>query len=345
MANLTSIEWTDVSWQVTRGCSRVSPGCGGARGEGSCYAEGIASRFSGPGQVFEGFAVRGKGWTRKVSPLPQNLAEPLSWKKPRRVFVNSMSDLFHEDVPNEYIAAVFGVMAACPQHTFQVLTKRAERMAAWFEWLASARQPWPTQGPPGWLCHEHARRQAHGDVRWMRREDTWPLPNVWIGVSVEDQKRADERIPHLLRVPAAVRFLSCEPLIGPVDLGRVAFPDEGVAHLDALRGAYFCDGLNEPRRTPRIDWVIVGGESGLDARPFDLAWARSIVAQCREADVACFVKQLGARPEIEEGAWFARDARGVRADIPLALRDRKGGDMAEWPEDLRIRQWPAGGAR
>jgi hypothetical protein len=169
-----------------------------------------------------------------------------------------------------------------------------------------------------------------GPVQALLGYDTrWPLPNVWLGVSCEDQATADERIPVLLDTPAAVRFVSAEPLLGPVDLSHwlnipapEVFEDDPLAaHLmaEAIR-----DGQGDCRRG--IDWVIVGGESGPGARPFDLAWARALVGQCRDAGVACFVKQLGAQPQ-------------TRFDV-LHLDDRKGGDPAEWPEDLRVRQFP-----
>jgi protein gp37 len=304
----TSIEWTEKTWNPVRGCSRISPGCE------NCYAEEIAGRFSKPGLAFEGFATRegGRGrWTRKVALVDDALSAPMTWREPSRVFVNSMSDLFHESLSDVEIALVFAVMAKCPQHTFQVLTKRADRMRAWFERIEGGREG---EGP-------------------------WPLPNVWLGVSVEDQKRADERIPHLLQTPAAVRFLSCEPLLGDVDITL------GVAPSDACCGnAESCPDrsgacpYNGPRDAngdlTRIDWVVVGGESGHDARAFHVEWARSIVEQCRDANVAVFVKQLGAKPiRPPDGS---PDDNG---DI-ITLRSKKGGDPSEWPEDLRVREFP-----
>jgi protein gp37 len=169
--------------------------------------------------------------------------------------------------------------------------------------------------------------------------DGWPLSNVWLGTSVEDQKRADERIPHLLRCPARVRFLSCEPLVAPIDLTRIDYADppgsmrmvgQPKPHLDCLRG-YSHNG-----RHAQIDWVIVGGESGPTARPCDVEWIRSIVAHCRAARVACFIKQLGAFPVEYREVGTSKGG----AHAPMDLRDRKGGDMAEWPADLRVREWP-----
>lgn len=227
----SDIEWTDRVWNCLRGCAPVSPGC--AR----CYAMKQAHRFSGPGGAYEGLTKLGsKGpvWTGDVRLVPEKLDEPLRWRKPQKVFVNSMSDLFHDDVPDDFIAAVFAVMAACPQHTFQILTKRPERMRAWFQWVERSK-PGYWHGRSGVLfaALERAAGADLVDKAWARviagppadnlgdscHDPKWPLPNVLLGVSVEDQERADERIPLLLETPAAVRFLSVEPLLGPVDLG------------------------------------------------------------------------------------------------------------------------------
>ncbi len=328
----SSIEWTDVTWNPVRGCSRVSPGCE------HCYAEGMAARFSGPGLPYEGLARRaGNGeprWTGAVRLVPEHLADPLSWRKPRRVFVNSMSDLFHERLTNEQIAAVFGVMAAAPRHTFQVLTKRADRMRDWFEWVDKTKVDAGCSA--AMLCAEeacNAEFDGPGAARLLGLHPgsgaAWPLPNVWLGVSVEDQQRADERIPELLKTSAAVRFISAEPLLGPVQLSRWMRPMRIAAQRIATRmtaalGSEHVVISNESG----LDWVIVGGESGHGARPFDLAWARSIVADCEAANVACFCKQLGADP-----------IDGL-AGCSVRLRDRKGGDMAEWPPELRVREFP-----
>jgi protein gp37 len=214
MAQSSSIEWIEATWNPVTGCTKVSPGCK------HCYADRMAKRLQAMGQprYAEGFRLT----------LQEDLVElPLRWRKPRLIFVNSMSDLFHPDVPVDYIWRVFRVMEQAEQHQFQVLTKRAERLAE-----VSGSLPWP--------------------------------PNVWMGLSVET---ADYvwRIPHLVSVPAAVRFLSLEPLLGPLsDL--------------PLRG---------------IQWVIVGGESGPGARPMQATWVRDIRQQCREQDVAFFFKQWG----------------------------------------------------
>ena len=333
----TTIEWTDKTWNPVRGCRRVSPGCE------NCYAERVAHRFSGPGQPYAGLTVlgsKGPRWAGHAVTVPEKLDEPLRWRKPARVFVNSMSDLFHEDVPDSFIAAVFGVMASSPQHTFQVLTKRPERMRKWF-----ARQV----GPCEWdetreiMCDPiediidaagralvgtqsgALERLADDEARFALLR--WPLPNVWIGVSVEDQKRADERIPLLLETPAAVRFLSCEPLLRPVDpFTVIARWQDRTSHAERQ---------HLPLGRPLLDWVIVGGESGPGARPFEVEWVRAIVRDCRYAGVACFVKQLGGRPYL---APHLIDGAAVLN--PLRLASPKGGDPAEWPEDLRVREWP-----
>src|ERR1700722_1847485 len=223
----TTIEWTQETWNPTRGCSRISPGCE------HCYAEIMAARFSDEGMWGHGFAERGKSgarWTRRLAlvtdadfPGHGKLDLPLHWREPRRVFVNSTSDLFHESLTNEQIAAVFGVMAACPRHTFQVLTKRAKRMREWFEWVArGAEIEGVFYGTPGAVCAAAAAWALTVDGMFDERINNgimapWPLLNVWLGVSTESQEYADERIHELLKVPAAIHFVSYEPALGPVD--------------------------------------------------------------------------------------------------------------------------------
>jgi protein gp37 len=338
----TSIEWTHregsqgVTWNPTRGCSRISPGCE------HCYAETIAERFSGPGQHWEGYATRGKGWTRRVSLLLHKLAEPLSWRAPRTVFVDSASDLFHEKLTFEEIGAVFGVMAQTPRHTYQVLTKRSERLREFYAWASGHGDE---HAPPPDFVVSTCAANFVGDIDQVVRP--WPLANVWIGVSVEDQQRADERIPDLLAVPAAVRFLSVEPLLEEVDLRVALGLQPGKQWAPCLcreihpsdRPCLTCEAKASLHR---VHWVIVGGESGPGARPFDVAWARSIVTQCREAGVACFVKQLGDRAV--DTTMIVRKGPDRKPPL-LLLRTKKGGDPSEWPPDLRVREFPraAGG--
>ena len=279
MAEKTNISWTNSTWNPVRGCERVSEGCR------NCYAEVLAARHSYEGGWGEGLAklvTRPDGtkearWTGVLQTVEALLDAPLRWRKPRRVFANSMSDLFHEDVPAEFIATVFAVMAAAQRHTFQVLTKRPERMLA----LLSS--------PDFKQAVSNAVVELPGEWTWPK----WPLPNVWLGVSAEDQAAADERIPLLLRIPAAVRWISAEPLLGSVDFnGRtVSIPwARGQAH----------GGRDYSPMLPMLDWVVVGGESGSDYRPMDMEHARSLIAQCAAAGVATFVKQdNGPRPGLK----------------------------------------------
>lgn len=309
MSDKSAIEWTDATWNPVRGCVKVSPGCA------NCYAETFAERFRGVKDhpYEQGFDLR---------LVPEKLTEPLRWKKPRRIFVNSMSDLFQDGVPDSYIDQVFAVMALCPQHTFQVLTKRAERMRAYFdvkepeELLTRWADAAITIEPLG--DGDNATEEAATRYEDVFSQD-WPLPNVWLGVSVENQPMYDKRIGDLLRAPAVVRFLSVEPMLGQIDMrmGGSSIPD--YAPHNPL---------------PQVDWVILGGESGPGARPFDLAWARSIVQQCKTAGVPCFMKQVGSRPD----GWWTNEL-GPRFNAH-SLTSKKGGDPVEWPEDLRIREFP-----
>lgn len=337
---MTSIEWTDETWNPFRGCTKISPGCK------NCYAKTFAERFRGvPGHPFE------QGFDPRF--VPERLDVPLRWKKPRRVFVNSMSDLFHESFSNAQIAAVFGVMAAASQHTFQVLTKRPERMRDWFNWIreqAEELQGAVGERPPSGhaepsACVMLAIRFGTGEHELLRSvaKARWPLPNVWLGVSAEDQATADKRIPLLLGTPAAIRFVSAEPLLGPVDFTRIDFPGLNMPptfRFDALAG-----GGGKTSTPWKIDWVVTGGESGPGARPCEVEWIRSIVRQCREAHVPVFVKQLGAKPALEiEPTGNFRTHNGQRQFemnvTLLPIRDRKGADPSEWPADIRVREMP-----
>lgn len=264
----TTIEWTDRVWNPTTGCDKVSPGCD------NCYALTMAKRLKGMGsakyQLDGDPRTSGPGFGLQVH--PDVLDQPLRWRKPARVFVNSMSDLFHPRVPDDFIAQVFAVMAVSSRHTHQVLTKRPKRMRA-------LMNQWSDNDVP--LRAAIARVGLGG---WSPSRHILPLPNVWLGTSVEDQQRADERIPALLHTPAAVRFLSCEPLLGRVD----TYPW---------------------LRTGGIHWVIAGGESGPGHRPMDVDWARNLRDECVQADVAFFFKQHGgARPkangrELDGRSW------------------------------------------
>jgi protein gp37 len=436
----TGISWTDMTWGPVTGCSKVSPGCA------HCYAETVTQRYAGrPGWPAEFLPWTPENAERNVVLHPERLDAPLHWRKPRRVFVNSMSDLFHEQVPDEFIAAIFGVMAAAPQHAYQILTKRPERMREWCSrddvpakidtmaevarhgLIAEVFAPEADAEIAGWPgyfitnkgrvlsdrtragkrsdgrhelkpmlgdeghsrvmlqvegrstrplvhrlvletfdraprvgeqgCHidRDATNNARWNVHWGSQEDnwadskrhgtrrryskltpeniveirdgsasgesfaslgrrfdvsatqirnvvrgeqwspeyvpTWPLESVWLGVSVENQHWADERIPILLATPAAVRFLSCEPLLGPINLSRYLdwrCPTHGSVNAHA---SFTCD----EDCTPDIAWIIAGGESGPRARPCDLDWLRSLRDQCQANSVAFHLKQLGGR--------------------------------------------------
>ncbi len=248
----TTIEWTDKTWNPTRGCSRISPGCE------HCYAERQATRMiHGPYQGLVRSTPNGPRWTGVVRLADhKTLQAPLHWRNPRRIFVNSMSDLFHERLDNSHVDQVFEVMHHASWHTYQILTKRADRM---HDYVNGAK--WPT------------------------------VPWIWLGVSVENQEYADLRMPILLNTPAAVRFVSVEPLLGPVDL------------------------------TPwlsKIDWVIVGAESGPGARPMNEKWVRALRDQCVQAGVKFFYKQR-------------LDERGRKMSLPVL----DGRQWSQWPSEPR----------
>lgn len=334
MSANTSIEWTDRTWNPVRGCSLVSEGCR------NCYAMKQANRFSGGGQPYEGLTELGPAgprWTGKIRTVDEALTEPLRWRKPQRVFVNSMSDLFHEGVADEFIDRVFAVMALAQRHTFQILTKRPARMQAY---LSDSQRRQRVQS--GGEVMRPSRPPAHWYhvSDWSMRLNTWPLPNVWLGVSCENQQTADERIPLLLLTPAAVRFLSCEPLLGPIDLEHIPagpicpqLPEHRVDVLRAgtwdLRSGFIAKGQPDfinHSDMERLDWVIVGGESGVRPRPMHPDWARTIRNQCTAAGVRFFFKQWGAwqdgsaPPDL--GEIVLNDGRHARAVEQFTADDR-----------------------
>jgi protein gp37 len=291
MGSNSKIEWTDHTWNPVTGCSKISPGCA------HCYAERMSKRLAGrcgyPAD--EPFAV---------TMHPERLEEPLHWKKPRMIFVCSMGDLFHKDVPDEWILQVFNTMRACEAlelgHTFQILTKRPERMRD-----ICQRLRWDGRGLGRlWIAHS----ADDPGYRLMGGKGCTGLQRVWLGVTAEDQQRADERIPLLLQTPAAVRFVSVEPMLGPVRLMDHYYSYlegwELVADHDAgcPGGGPYCE-IHCPvpvqERTAKIDWVICGGETGPGARPMHPEWVRSLHDQCKAAEVPFFFNSWGD--------WFPRD--------------------------------------
>ncbi len=301
MSALTRIEWTDRTWNPLTGCTKVSPGCD------NCYAKTMHERFNGPSSF------------DTVTLHPERLGQPLRWRGQHRVFVNSMSDLFHKDAPDQFIAETFGVMASAAGQTFQVLTKRHARMRSLLNdpgFVEDVRGEW-------------ARLLRVGPSR-RQQEWAWPLPNVWLGVSVEDQQWADIRIPKLLDTPAAVRFLSCEPLLGPIDLRLLEYVETGCGG---------CSGLPSPQHEPScgveegrfwgIDWVIVGGESGPGARPMHPNWPRSLRVQCAAAGVPFLFKQWGAHAPVYRGEKVGEVM--LRVGKKAAGRELDGRTWDEYP--------------
>src|SRR5271166_4876444 len=279
-------------------CTRISPGCL------NCYASTINKRF---GNGLE-FTVPN---LEKIEFFVDEriLHEPLKQKKPCTIFVGDMFDLFHEAIPTTMLDEVFTVAAVCKHHTFQFLTKRADRMRDYLRQIQDDEKDlhrWQALA-----CMITDSPCAAGLIEDLN----WPIPNIWCGVSVEDQQRADERIPLLLQTPAAVRFLSVEPMLEEIDLLKIA------------------PGLHDLQTGQTIDWTIVGGESGPGARPFNLAWAESIREQCHAAKTAFFMKQIGSNP-IAPGRHH-----GLACTV-FPNKRSKGGDQSEWPEHLRVREFP-----
>lgn len=305
MGDKTGIEWTDATWNPIRGCSRVSEGCR------NCYAETVAGRFSKPGLPYEGLIARGGQWNGKVRLLPEMLAQPYRWVKPRRIFVNSMSDLFHESVPFEFIASVFAVMGVTTRHTYQILTKRPERMLAFFEWLGEDDRYDDDRIMDHWPEGLDWTPSRNGRGGYDNCGPLWPYENVWLGVSVEDQATADARIPLLLEAPAAVRWISAEPLLGPVDIAWALGHRKGMVAGFQHRGR-FAPGFELLRP---LDWVVVGGESGSNARPMHPDWARSMRDQCAAEGVAFLFKQWGEWADLSEDEPGSARHRATREDL------------------------------
>ncbi|MGL5825003.1 MAG: DUF5131 family protein [Nocardioides sp.] len=325
MSDGTGISWTDATWNVVIGCDKVSPGCD------HCYAIRTAHRMqSNPNPkiaaAYEGTERAGE-WTGRINLIESRLDLPLRWRRPRMIFVNAQSDLFHKRVPDDFIARVFAVMALAPQHTFQVLTKRPDRMRSL---LRSSK--WRPMCEDAYFAANHSAHVAGVLGRFAfesNRDKGWsnfsaPLRNVQTIVSVEDQKTASRRIPILLDTPSVCRGISAEPLLGPIDLTDLTVKPRQVADAISLCDCDFDYG--ECRCPPRLDWVIVGGESGPGARRMDPDWALSLARACAAADVPFFMKQTGT---VLAREW------GLQG---------KGDDPAGWPQALP-QQYPCAIAR
>lgn len=357
MAETSTIEWTDATWNPITGCSVVSPGCT------NCYAMKLAGTRLQHHPSRAGLTKPSKAgpvWTGEVRLNEEWLDQPLRWKRPRRIFVCAHGDLFHESVPDEWIDRVFAVMALVPHHTFQVLTKRAERMRGYLtdddlNHRISAALGSMLDGDWIW-DHSRLRPAIDGLIdafigHRMTDDDLveylpapMPLPNVWLGVSAEDQARADERLPHLLATPAAVRFISAEPLLGPIDIGWALAMQRIDIAAGFLQRGHFAPGLEKLRR---LDWIITGGESGPGARPMHPDWVRSLRDQCTAAGVPFFFKQWGE--------WAPGDSAGKPKTYEIGLwvdgrwhmdrttaKQAEDGNFDEEPDVYRVGKKAAG---
>lgn len=281
---MSKIEWTDTTWNVSTGCNKISAGCK------FCYAEVMTKRLKAMGQE------KYKNGFGQLVQHEDTLKEPYEWKKPRMVFVNSMSDLFHEKMPLDFVQKVFKVMNDCKHHTFQVLTKRADILAKYAPFL------------------------------------DW-TDNIWAGVSVENQEQAEKRIPYLLETPAKTKFLSCEPLLGAINFENTThFEGQGSYDPDYQNTNYLTGEIHVSKYKPAsehdfadyqytgIDWVIVGGESGRGKiRPMQEEWAVSIMKQCKAANVPFFFKQWGGTNKKKTG----RELQGViYSEMPKPISER-----------------------
>lgn len=318
---MTNIQWTDETWNIVVGCSRISPGCT------NCYAATAAA--SARLQQFPQYQ-KVAAWDGTVEFVESQLLKPLSWKNPKRIFVCSMSDLFHENVPDEWIDKVMAIAALLPQHTFQILTKRPERALEYFTY----------EHRFAFIDYQAYEILRAGRAPYYREHPVvkLPLKNVWMGVTCENQAMADRRIPLLLQIPAAIRFLSCEPLLEVIDLsewlicpqcnGERMFEVIRTGPRSGVAGYKKCPKCQDNRFYSDLHWIIAGGESGKGARTCSIDWVRSLVRQCQDADVPVFVKQLGSNCQLLPGLAFK-------------YSDRKGGNIDSFPfDDLKIRQFP-----
>lgn len=311
MAESTTIQWSQATWNVVTGCSVVSPGC-----TPNCYAMRLAgTRLKNhPSRIGLTIPTKtGPVWTGEVRFNETWLDQPLRWKRSRMIFVCAHSDLFHENVPDEWLDRIFAVIALAPQHTFQILTKRPERMRAYLSNEATYQRILRAAEPV------RAMRPHLGSIPISDPRHGAFWPHVWHGTSVESQDWADKRIPELLATPSAVHWVSYEPALEGVDFHDLVCRETGSSTACPI-----CLG--------GLEWIVVGGESAQNkpARAFDLAWARKVIAQCRRAGIAPFVKQLG-------GNVIDTSSEPHRL---ISYRDKHGGDITEWPEDLRVREFP-----
>lgn len=305
----TKIQWADDTWNPTTGCSKVSEGCR------NCYAKfGMWPRL----KAMSATVYHGREFG-DVMCHPERLDYPLRFSKPTKFFVNSMSDVFHPDIPDEFIDKIFAAMALSPRHIFQILTKRPVRMK---EYLTNSQTPLNVQ------LESIDSRRSIKKQKQKRADISFPLPNVWLGVSVEDQETARERIPVLLQTPAAIRWISAEPLIESIDL-RKKYWVECIEEYGDI-------GNELIKLIDGIDWIVVGGESGPNARPCAIEWIGDIVKECKSTKTPVFVKQMGAyivstEEMDDEGKEFIW--RGTSDDM-------KGSVFHDFPKELQIRQYP-----
>ncbi|WP_137803430.1 phage Gp37/Gp68 family protein [Caulobacter sp. 3R27C2-B] len=339
MADGTAIEWTDATWNPIIGCSVVSPGCT------NCYAMRLAGTRLRNHPTRQGLTIETKAgpvWNGKVRLNEDELRAPLRWKRPRNIFVCAHADLFADQVSDRWIDKVFATMIDAPQHTYQVLTKRPARAKAYIEALPERRRAWD--------CHSALDNAA------------WPLPNLHLGVSVEDQARADERIPILLETPAAKRWISAEPLLGAIDLTAFEYgPPIGNAptYADYLQGrlwmpegswsgrGYTANGRTYVDLTLRLDWVVVGGESGPGSRPMHPDWVRQIRDDCAAAGVPFLFKQWGnwmpvsQMPDGMSDDLYhpppARDPEGIRRCKVANTVLNRDGHQPKWNDPTHYR--------
>lgn len=299
MGDKSGISWTEATWNPIVGCSIVSPGCT------NCYAMQQAARITrmNPASHYEGTTKEVNGnyvWTGVLKQAPDHIATaPLRWKKPRLIFVNSMSDLFHESIPDEWIDRVMAVMTISQQHTFQVLTKRPQRMRSYLSAITK----------------ERIQKMAYELSHCVQYEGRWlfdlPLPNVWFGVSAEDQTRFNERQDDLINTPAAVRFVSYEPALGNIDICEAV----GMwwnQTMNSWEGSHSRPINRDKWGGKKIDWIIYGGESGPDFRPDQVRWAEGMMEQCKAAGIAFYYKQdsglrSGKQGRASAGLWAMKE--------------------------------------